>query len=469
MPDVNKESLLARLEPFGQQPLLRFWDELDEGRRTRLAAQIEDLDLPLVRRLFSGGDTGPDWSELAARAAPPRAVRLDGSGSPHSRDDARRRGEQALRAGQVGMVLVAGGQGSRLGFEHPKGMFPIGPVSNRTLFQVLIDLLLAVRERYQAAIPLYIMTSPATHDETVEYLGRHDRFGLPEEDVRYFCQGVMPAVDDASGEILLAERGSLALSPDGHGGMLAALGKSGCLDDLRRRGIERLFYGQIDNPLIQLCDPEMLGYHLLAESELTTHVVAKIDPLERVGNVVTLDGQLRIIEYSDLPESAARRTDAHGHLELWAGNLAVHIFDVAFLERMLGREDALPFHRAHKKAPHVDQQGNLVEPETPNAVKFERFIFDLLPMAANALAVEGAKQEAFAPVKNADGAPSDTPASAKQLMIDQHTRWLRAAGAEVDDGVPVEINPRFALDPGELADKLPHGRRISQPTYFDAE
>jgi UDP-N-acetylglucosamine/UDP-N-acetylgalactosamine diphosphorylase len=346
-------------------------------------------------------------------------------------------------------------------------MFPLGPVSNRTLFQILIDLLLAVRRRYAAAIPLYVMTSPATHDDTVAFLAEHKRFGLPEQDVRFFCQGTMPAVDAATGKILLADCGEIALSPDGHGGMLEALGNSGCLADMRRRGIEQLYYGQIDNPLIQMCDPAMIGCHLLAESELTTHVVAKVDALERVGNVVTLDGKLQIIEYSDLPESAARQTDERGNLKLWAGNIAVHVFDAAFLERMLERDDALPFHRARKKVPHVDEQGRAVDPDQPNAIKFERFIFDLLPMAQNAIAVEGAAHDAFAPVKNADGEKSDTPSSARDLMIAQHASWLRSAGAKIDSGVAVEINPRFALDAEELSAKIEPGLHITKPTYFE--
>jgi UDP-N-acetylglucosamine/UDP-N-acetylgalactosamine diphosphorylase len=216
-----------------------------------------------------------------------------------------------------------------------------------------------------------------------------------------------------------------------------------------------------------MCDPAMIGHHLLAGSELTTHVVAKVDALERVGNVVTLDGKLQIIEYSDLPDAAARQTDEQGALKLWAGNIAVHVFDVAFLERMLDRDDALPFHRANKKVPHVDEHGNPVEPDEPNAVKFERFIFDLLPMAQNAIAVEGAKEDAFAPVKNADGAKSDTPSSARELMIAQHRRWLESAGAKVEEGVAVEINPRFALDAEELARKIEPGLHISTPKYFE--
>ena len=466
MTTPSKQELLALLEPAGQQHLLAFWDALDEPGQRRLAEQVSQLDLDLVARLYQGHEEGPDWHQLAARAEPPRSVRLDGSGSAFSPAKARRRGIEAIEAGKLAVVLVAGGLGSRLGFEHPKGMFPLGPVSNRTIFQILIELLQAVRARHQVDIPLYVMTSPATHNETVAFLDEHQRLGLPAKDLRIFCQGVMPVVDDQAGKILLAEKDSLALGPDGHGGMLAALAKSGCLADAQARGIEQIFYGQIDNPLIQLCDPLLVGFHLLSKSELTTQVVAKVDPLERVGNVVTLDGQLRIIEYSDLPEDAARRVDQQGRPLLWAGNIAVHIFDVDFLQRMLDRDDALPFHRAHKKTPYIDERGRTIEPNEPNSIKFERFIFDLLPAASGALAVEGDKADSFAPVKNADGAATDTPAAARAAMTAQHARWLRAAGATVDEGVAVEINPLFALDAGELAEKIEPGVHIREATYF---
>ena len=212
-------------------------------------------------------------------------------------------GAEALAAGKVAALLVAGGQGTRLGFDHPKGLYRIGPVSQASLFQILMEKMLAAGRRYGVSIPLYLMTSPATHAETLEYLAANGRFGLPEQDLHVFCQGTMPAVDAESGRLLLESPGSLALSPDGHGGMLAALARSGGLDDLAARGIEQLFYFQVDNPLAPVCDAAFLGYHLLAGSELSTLVVAKEFPTERVGNVASVDGRLRIIEYSDLPRS----------------------------------------------------------------------------------------------------------------------------------------------------------------------
>jgi len=422
--------------------------------------------LDLMGRLFREQAASPDSAGQIDRATRPRAFRLGETG-PFDAEQARQRGQQALRDGTIGVVVVAGGQGSRLGFPHPKGMFPIGPVSGRSLFQVHIEKIRAAGRRYGVQIPLYVMTSPATHEETVAFLNEHDRFGLAAEDLIVFCQGTMPALDAETGRLLLAEKGSLFLSPDGHGGTLAALAKNGCLEHARDRGITQLFYFQVDNPLVRICEPELVGYHLHAESEMSSQVVKKIRGDERVGNIVQIDGRSRVIEYTELPDDAALRRADDGSLYFWAGSIAIHVFDVAFLDRMVNQADALPFHRADKKVPHVGPDGQHVDPDTPNAVKYERFIFDLMPHAKNAVVVEADQAEVFAPVKNKPGDPGgETPETARAAMVGLHARWLVEAGATVEPGTPVEINPLFAMDAGELTTKIEPGLVIQEPTYF---
>lgn len=471
MSEQPGDAVLAELRPTlvaqRQEHLLAFWDELSHEQRTSLSEEIRSLDLPLVQRLLHERHGKQDWQALAARAKPAPAFRLDERHNAFSHAQAVERGREAIAAGKLGMVLVAGGQGTRLGFDHPKGTYPIGPVSGATLFQILIEKLRAVAARDGARIPLYLMTSPATHEETVAFLEAHHRFGLAADDLAIFCQGTMPAVDAASGRILLEEKHHLALSPDGHGGTLAALRRSGCLADAQRRGIEQLFYAQVDNPLVSVCDPALIGYHLLSGSEMSTQVVAKTDPLQRVGLVVEIDGRAQIIEYSDLPEDVARRQAADGSLELWAGNIAVHVLDVAFLDRMSMGQGRLPFHIAKKKVPYIDEQGRRVEPAEPNALKFERFIFDLLPEASNAIVVEVDEATDFAAVKNAPGAGRESPEWVQERMIALHTRWLREAGGEVPDGTPVEISPLCALDGEQLKKRVECGMRISGPTYLE--
>lgn len=481
-----REDLEKLLSPFQQQHLLDFWDQLDEQQQESLAGEIRDIDFELIgrlsqdHRLKSGAQ---DVQALAERAEAVPSFRLGDPKNRFSSDEARRRGAKALQAGQVGVCLVAGGQGTRLGFPHPKGMYPIGPVSESCLFRIFIERIRATSARYGKPVPLYLMTSPATHAETVRFLDDQGRFGLSDDDLTVFCQGTMPAVDDATGKVLLAQRHRVALSPDGHGGTLAALDRNGCFDDMRRRRVRHLFYLQVDNPLVQICLPEFLGYHLLSDSELSTQVIAKETPTDRVGNVVRVDGRLRVIEYSDLPLHVAERRKEDGSLLLRLGSLGVHVLDVAFLERKAAAPDAFSYHVAHKKVSHVDPRGRLVKPKKPNALKFERFIFDLLPSAADAIVLEVDAAEHFAPLKNASRRgliawllrrlglleEKDTPEMVRAQMVALHTQWLRRAGAEVGDRVPVEISPLFALDADELSKRIPPGTRITEPRYFSPD
>ncbi|MGE0755559.1 MAG: UTP--glucose-1-phosphate uridylyltransferase [Pirellulaceae bacterium] len=462
----TKEELQGHLQQVGQEHLLRHWDALTAPQRESLARQIQSLDFTALRRFVTGADDTPDWAQLAERAAPPRAIRRQIAANEISQEAARKRGNEALAAGQIGMILVAGGQGTRLGFSQPKGMFPIGPVSGRTLFQVLVDRLTAVARRHRVRIPLYVMTSTATHDETVGYFESQQWLGLDRADVYFFRQGMLPAVDRRTGQVLLSAPDELALSPDGHGGMLAALSNSGCLADARQRGVTVFFYGQVDNPLLQVCDAEFIGYHLLAGSEMTTQVVQKRFALERVGNVVDLDGKTQIIEYSDLPQTVAERTNADGSLYLWAGNTAVHAFARDFLEREAADALGLPIHRATKKVPYVGDDGQLIKPAEPNATKFERFIFDLLPRARQTIVVEVAAEEAFAPVKNAATEKVDTPETAQAAMIRRDRELLRAAGMTVPDGVAVEVHPGWAMDASDAAGRRGAARQVRAPEFF---
>jgi len=462
-----KNELLARLRPSGNEHLLHFWDQLAPDAQQQLAGQIEQIDFDQISHLVADAEHSQNWADLANQAEPPPAFRRDASaGNRFTHQEARERGEEALRQGQLGMILVAGGQGTRLGFPLPKGMFTLGPVSGRSLFQMLIDRIRAVGQRYGAPVPLYLMTSPATHQETVKYLEENDRFGLAADDLHIFCQGVMPAVDP-SGRVLLASESSLCLSPDGHGGMLQALHRTGGLASAQARGVEHFFYGQVDNPLTQICDPELVGFHLLCESEMTTQAVRKKEPLDRVGNVVLIDGKVQIIEYSDLPDDVAQQRSPDGALRLWAGNIAVHVLQRAFLDRMANSADGLPFHRAEKKVPHLNiESGEQVDPQQPNAVKFERFIFDLLPSAQNAIVVEADATEAFAPVKNADTEAKDTATTARAAMTNLYRDWLQSAGATVEGDSPIEISPLMALDKEELRGKIKPGDVVSTPVFL---
>ncbi len=376
-----------------------------------------------------------------------------------------------VRRGEVAALVVAGGQGSRLGFEHPKGMYPVGPVSRKSLFQIHAEKVLALGRRYGKQPPLLVMTSPATDAETRAFFDGSNYFGLPREEVFFFRQGTMPALDLATGRLLLESPGRLFLSPDGHGGTLTALARSGLLERLQKRGIRHLFYFQVDNPLVKVADPIFLGRHLSTRSEVSSKIVPKQGPKDRLGNLVVVEGRCTMIEYSDLPDSLAHERDETGRLRLWVGSPAIHLFDLDFLARLTEGAGKLPFHIARKKVPHLDETGRVVEPDKENALKFERFIFDVLPLAERWLVVETSHREEFAPLKNAEGA--DSPKAVEMALTNLAADWLDRAGVEVPrnaDGEPafaLEVSPLFALDAEELAAKVDRRTRINGPRYFD--
>ena len=469
MSNSHPTELIQPLQQHNQQHLLDSWDELNPSEREALVTQIAAVDFAEIERLLAetGTASAAEQPEARARRAtrPRNLVRLPNSPQEIAEHrEAARQGEQLLADGKVGIILVAGGQGSRLGFDHPKGMFPIGPVSDNTLFQLLIEQAVARSRRAGVTIPYYVMTSDATHEETVSFFEQHNDFGLDETAVRFFRQGNMPAVDAATGRLLLAAPGRLALSPDGHGGMLAALQQEQLFDDMRERGVEFLFYHQVDNSTAVVCDPVFLGLHAAHGSEMSIKVVAKRSAEERMGVVVDVDGKTQIIEYSDMPAEVAAMTDDAGDLLHWAGSTAIHVFNRELLERLAGGEHALPFHKAHKQVEFIDHDGQLQQPDKPNAYKFERFIFDALTQARKALVLEADRAAEFSPVKNAAGA--DSPETARRDMIALHAGWLRRAGATFPEGAAVEISPLFALDADELNDKIPAGTEFGREIHL---
>jgi UDP-N-acetylglucosamine/UDP-N-acetylgalactosamine diphosphorylase len=454
------DDLLDRLKSHGQEHALTGWDQLEPEERAHLIGQLQALDLDLLARLYRRRDE-PFAVPATNRIAPLPDV-LPDADDP----DARRIGERALAAGEVAALVVAGGQGSRLGFEHPKGMFAVGPVSGKSLFQLHAEKALARGRRYGVRIPFLVMTSSATHAETESFFQQNDYFGLSPDDVYFFRQGTMPALDLANGRLLMDGPGRLFTSPNGHGGTLTAMADSGLLDQLRHRGVRHVYYFQVDNPLVKIADPTFLGRHIRTKADVSSKVIPKDGPFDKLGNLVLIDGKLSIIEYSDLPKKLAEARDADGNLRFNVGNPAIHIFDLAFLERVTeGDAAGLPYHLARKKVPYWDPEGDeFVAPERENALKFERFVFDVLPLAQRWTAVATSRREEFAPLKNATGA--DSPEVVRQALIALAADWLRRAGAKVPDGAVVEISPLFAPEPEDLADKLKPGTAIQTATYL---
>lgn len=449
---------------INQTHLLRFLDTLEPHRRNYLTEQLESLDFAHI----------PTWIERYVKNDAPHTVPAEFDPAPcYSAEpttpeqqqkyaEARKLGESLIRAGKVAGFVVAGGQGTRLGFDGPKGNFPISPVRKKNLFQLFAESLLAAGRKYNTAIPWYIMTSPLNHAETVRILDAAGYYGLRKEDVFIFQQGTLPNFD-FDGKILMADKDTLASSPDGHGGSLKALYKSGAVADMRRRGIEILSYWQVDNPLIHTIDPLFVGLHAMDKAEMSSKALVKAGPLEKVGNFCQVDGKVTVIEYSDLPDEQAHRRNPDGSLVFELGSIGIHLINVAFIEKLNQGDDfALPFHRAVKKIPCIDAAGNPVKPTAPNGVKLETFVFDALPMAEHSVILQTLRAEEFAPVKNATG--TDSAEVTRRMMIERAAHWLEQAGVPVPrkaDGTPdclLEIAPSFALcadDVKAKTDKVP--------------
>lgn len=449
--------LLTRLKAHGQEHVLHGWDGLSSAERAAFAGQLAALDFDQLKALFAKKDEPaaslPPRNRIAPLPVEQRSVESVADG------------EAALRRGEVAVLLVAGGQGTRLGYAQPKGTFPVGPVSGATLFRIHAEKVLALSRRYGKPVPFLVMTSPATHADTLAAFEADRFYGLPKEQVHFFQQGTMPALDLGTGKLLLEAPGKLFLSPNGHGGTLTALADSGLLAKLKAAGIRHFFYFQVDNPLVAVCDPAFIGRHIRADAEVSSKVVFKERPEEKVGILAQVDGRCGIIEYSDMPKAMAEERAADGTLAFRAGSPAIHLFSVAFLERVTSGRQRLAFHLARKKVPHFDPaSGKSITPDNENALKFELFVFDALPMADRWLAVEARREDEFSPLKNATG--PDSLESVQAAMTAQARRWLTAAGATVAETAVVEISPLFSLDAEEVKGKVKPGTAVSGSKYF---
>jgi UDP-N-acetylglucosamine/UDP-N-acetylgalactosamine diphosphorylase len=453
--------LIEKFQQAGQGQVFAFFDGLTVEARQQLLAEAGEIDLAEVDRLNRtlvapvGAAAGVNLDGLAP--APYEPLPAHG-GEAAAWQRAKIAGEAALRAGRVAAFTVAGGQGTRLGYDGPKGTFPVTPATGKTLFQVFAEKLLAAGRRYGRPLHWFIMTSHQNHEATETFFKEQKFFMLDPARVHFFRQGRMPAVG-FDGKILLETKGSLALSPDGHGGSLRALDRSGALDLMQREGIDTLSYFQVDNPLVRAIDPTFIGWHLLRGSEMTSKMVPKAYPEEKVGHFCAQHGKLVVVEYSDLPMATQKETDAEGRLRYVAGSIAIHLLDREFIRRMAradGGAMALPFHRADKKIPTIDADGAPVKPARANGVKFELFVFDAKPFARNPLVIETSRADDFSPVKNAEGL--DSPQTCRDDQRRQFARWLNANGATVPTdatGLPafnLEIAPTFGYDEDSFAE-----------------
>ena len=415
---------------------------LDELARQHLLEQLEGVDLELVREhgtLFSASNEAQPVGEIT----PPELFPLQRTPQQEARARAARAlGEARLAAGKVGYVLVAGGQASRLGYDGPKGAFPVGPVSGRTLFELHARRLLAARRRYGADVFWYVMTSPANDAPTRRFFAEHECFGLDPDQILFFSQAMNPALD-FQGRILMKRQGELFLAPNGHGGALLAMRRHGVLDHARTRGIEEFSYFQVDNPLARPADPLFVGLHVEAGAGMSTKVVAKANPAEKVGVLGKIDGRLGCIEYSDLPEQLRNARDESGELTYRAGNIALHMIARTFVEELTEGGLKLPWHVA-KKTMAVSEGGRPVERE---GAKFETFVFDALGQSPGERHARSRPRARVQPGEKRlrRRFPRDGPAP---QLCRLHAGWAAAAGLRLPGPDADEIHPVRGLSAG---------------------
>ncbi len=460
------EKARATLSAVGQAHLLDHVEALSTDQADQLLSQIEGIDWPEVGRLIESHVKQKPKFEMPDDIKPaPWYPNIPLGSHQALYMDARQTGEDLIRQGKVAAFTVAGGQGTRLGWDGPKGTFPATPMRGFPLFGCFAEYLIKAQEKYGTVIPWYIMTSPVNDQPTRDFLAEHDYFGLDSANVMIFPQAMMPAVDMANHKVLLADADSLALSPNGHGGSLKALWTSGAIADMKKRGIEQISYTQVDNPIVRMVDPLFIGLHALDKAQMSSKMLPKVEPLEKLGNFCMVGDKMTVIEYSNLPEELAHQRLTNGDLRFRAGSIAIHVIRVDFVESLNTSEHgfSLPWNRAEKKVAFYDPATKqTVKPEAPNAIKMETFVFDALPMCDSSIVYETDRMDEFAPVKNADtpaGEPDavDSPASSKHIQTERAGAWLQQRGVTVPrnseghvDAV-IEIKQTTAIESSDLA------------------
>ena len=416
---MTREEAAALLAAKGQSHVLRWFDELTEEQQQVLLAQIEAIDWDVVA--LATPENAPATPEEASASsedcpashsvtyAPIPAVEIPEIEA--RREEFTQAGLEAIRAGKVGAVLLAGGMGTRLGLDKPKGELNVGITRTLYLFERLVNNLQDVTALAGVSIPLYIMTSEKNHEDTVSFFEEHDFFGYNAADVHFYKQEMAVAVD-FDGKILLEEKGRLATSPNGNGGWFTSLAKAGLLDDVHARGVEWLNIFAVDNVMQRICDPAFIGATLLSGKNSGSKVVRKVEAYEKMGVICAADGVPAVVEYIDLTPEMAESKDEKGDWVYAFGVILNYLFRVEKLEEVMRQR--IPVHVVEKKIPYVDENGEFHKPEAPNGHKFESLAVDLVALMEDTLPYEVVRGHEFAPIKNLHGV--DSLDSARELL-----------------------------------------------------
>ncbi|CAG9577467.1 unnamed protein product [Danaus chrysippus] len=472
---MSYEKLLEQLTRHGQEHLVKYWPELNENEREQLASEIQNLDLEEVNEIFRRAteSTKVILEKFDDDLKPiPQAHYESVPGLSQEKVlEYENIGFQEISDDKVGVLLLAGGQATRLGFGYPKGMYDVGLPSRKTLFQIQAERILKVQQMAEqrtgksGKVTWYIMTSEHTMGPTADFFKQHNYFGLDEDNIIFFNQGRLPCFD-FNGKIFLDEKYHLSTAPDGNGGIYRALKTQGILDDIARRGVEHLHAHSVDNLLIKVADPVFIGYCKSKNADCAAKVVSKSSPSEAVGVVCRVNGYYKVVEYSELTEEAANRRNPDGKLTFSAGSICNHYFSAQFLQKICNYESKLKHHISNKKIPYIDENGVRVKPSEPNGIKLEKFIFDVFEFAENFICLEVARDVEFSALKNADSAKKDCPSTAREDLLRLHRKYIREAGGIIDDNVDVEISPLLSYGGEDLKDLVENEVFVISPFHL---
>ena len=398
---MNYNEAMEKLKKYGQEHVLKYYAELPDEQRNTLIEQIDRTDFTVIGQAAETGKRGT--------IAPIKAMTIPEIDMGRERFE--RIGMEAVKAGKLGAVLLAGGMGTRLGSDAPKGMYDIGISKPVYIFQRLIENLMKVVEKAGNYIQLFVMTSEKNHDATVGFFKEHDYFGYDKDYIAFFKQDMAPAAD-FDGKVYMEAKGSIATSPNGNGGWFLSMKKSGFLELVEKRGIEWLNVFAVDNVLQSIADPVFAGAVLEGGYSVGSKVIRKVNPQEKVGVMCTEDGRPSIVEYIELTEDMLTQRDENGEYAYNFGVILNYLFKVDKLVNLLERK--LPYHKSAKKIPYINEAGELVKPEEPNGYKYEQFILDMIQMLDSCLPFEVVRGKEFAPIKNKTGV--DSVESARELL-----------------------------------------------------
>ena len=411
MEEENFEDIERKIKRYNQGHLLDYYNNIqDENLKLKFEKQLENIDYELIDSLYK--KTTIPIKEEIGNVEPINYWDKERLGGKY--DFYESIGIDAIKQGKLAAVTMAGGQGTRLGHKGPKGTFDIGLDSHKSLFELLCDGLKESGKKYGVEIPWFIMTSEENNEETQEFFKKNKFFGY-EKNVHFFVQGQLPMVD-TEGKILIGDNGLIKEAADGHGGVYESLVKSKMLDKMKELGVEWVFIGGVDNCLVKMVDPVLMGLAIYKNVTGAGKSVVKANPHEKVGAFCKKNGKPNVIEYSEITDEMAEATDPAGELLYGESHILCNLFNIKAIERM--GSNPLPYHSAFKKATYIDKDGNKIVPDSPNAYKFEAFLFDAFGDLDDMVILRVKREEEFAPVKNATGV--DSPETARELYNNLH-------------------------------------------------